>query len=801
MRALAILISLLAAFSPAIAQTYTAAVVPDAQCPTLGSSSRPYPATFVLCWPSSRVLYFDGVWKERELPLCSDIDDTDPPSGSDCPSDVVCQSKGASTWGVYGCDTAGNWQTIAGSGDGVGYDTVADEGAALTKRATVNFTGAGVTCTDDSGNSRTNCEITGSGGGSAVVLDLGDDGTDESSGITEIATASDTNSIFTEPSPDKLHIDVSKAWPTADLATEVSGTGSTVDPDTMYCPTGSTGSDVAGRMIFDVSGMKLMIGTGTEIAELWAVDGAETAHYLTQGTGSSVWAVPVPDCNATDEALNYDQGTGSWSCRTITGSGGASTLSDLTDTNISTPSAAHMLLYDGTDSWDNKAMSGDATISEAGVVAISSNAVALGTDTTGDYVDGITTGGGLEKTGTEGATLGMLSTCTSDQVLAWNGSAWACANQSSGGGATELSDLSDAASTTPTGGQILIYDSGDNQYENKTMSGDASIAYTGAVTVADDSHAHVITNIDAFTEAQLESQLSDVTDVITGDESIDALGDVDTTTVPPNTGSVLKWNGTNWATNTDTDTNTNAATECSAGEYLDGDGTCKTERYEADTDTTCNDGGVTCLFAAAASEGGAATDVDCTDCVALGTETSGTYVDSPTTGGGLSLGGSGDARSLGLLTSCSTDQILKWNGSAWACADDGGGSSSDSILLWHFTLMDPADGTNMLNLDSGGDTLMGPPLKGAFTVDQVECFVDVGDAGTPTCNIDIGWITSSGTWTDVEAAITVDDDGVSITSGFDDATIPATGKLIGADINSCTSTIKQLTCSIYGTWD
>ena len=44
-----------------------------------------------------------------------------------------------------------------------------------------------------------------------------------------------------------------------------------------------------------------------------------------------------------------------------------------------------------------------------------------------------------------------------------------------------------------------------------TFSGDASVAVGGAVTVADDSHAHIITNIDAFTSLELATRLSNET--------------------------------------------------------------------------------------------------------------------------------------------------------------------------------------------------------------------------------------------------------------------------------------------------
>lgn len=84
-------------------------------------------------------------------------------------------------------------------------------GGALTATSTGE-----VICTDDD---------SGGGGGSAVTLDLADDGTDESTDLQEIATTGDTNSIFTEPTADKLLIDLGLNWPTADAADALSANG------------------------------------------------------------------------------------------------------------------------------------------------------------------------------------------------------------------------------------------------------------------------------------------------------------------------------------------------------------------------------------------------------------------------------------------------------------------------------------------------------------------------------------------------------------------------------------------------
>lgn len=74
-----------------------------------------------------------------------------------------------------------SWASCAGSS---GYTTVKDEGTSLTTRATLNFTGAGVTCVDNGGSTRTDCTISGGastsertgitvdGGGSAITTGI-----------------------------------------------------------------------------------------------------------------------------------------------------------------------------------------------------------------------------------------------------------------------------------------------------------------------------------------------------------------------------------------------------------------------------------------------------------------------------------------------------------------------------------------------------------------------------------------------------------------------------------------------------
>lgn len=119
-----------------------------------------------------------------------------------------------------------------------------------------------------------------------------------------------------------------------------------------------------------------------------------------------------------------------------------------------TPSASgQLLLSNGSSVPTFTTISGDGTISSAGVLNVAANAVALGTDTTGNYVSTVTTGNGLSVSGvgaenataalslvldsasglsTSASGLSLIKTCTNGQLLKWNGTAWACAADNTG---------------------------------------------------------------------------------------------------------------------------------------------------------------------------------------------------------------------------------------------------------------------------------------------------------------------------------------------------------------------------------
>ena len=83
--------------------------------------------------------------------------------------------------------------------------------------------------------------------------------------------------------------------------------------------------------------------------------------------------------NANDLVLMYDASASALRKVTVGNivAGGVSsdTIAQLNDTTISSVSSAQVLIYDGSDSWDNKTVSGDISINASGVTAIGSGVI------------------------------------------------------------------------------------------------------------------------------------------------------------------------------------------------------------------------------------------------------------------------------------------------------------------------------------------------------------------------------------------------------------------------------------------
>jgi len=141
-------------------------------------------------------------------------------------------------------------------------------------------------------------------------------------------------------------------------------------------------------------------GTGGAVGILYIGDmtGAGAAVRKIGGPG---WALEiltntaltgVPTAPTAAAAVNNTQLATTAFVQTAV-AGGTVAIGNASDTNIVSPAGGHVLVYDGTNSWDNKPLSGDVTIDAAGavtVVGVAANSIALGVDTTGNYISTIT---------------------------------------------------------------------------------------------------------------------------------------------------------------------------------------------------------------------------------------------------------------------------------------------------------------------------------------------------------------------------------------------------------------------------
>ena len=133
---------------------------------------------------------------------------------------------------------------------------------------------------------------------------------------------------------------------------------------------GGTGIDTSG------SGNTLTVAIDSTVATL-AGSQTLTNKILTSpvlNTGVSGTAILDEDDFASDSAtqLATQQSIKAYIATQVAAS---DTLAELSDTNISTPSSGQILIYDGSDSFDNKTVSGDVTISSTGATTIGSGAV------------------------------------------------------------------------------------------------------------------------------------------------------------------------------------------------------------------------------------------------------------------------------------------------------------------------------------------------------------------------------------------------------------------------------------------
>jgi hypothetical protein len=137
--------------------------------------------------------------------------------------------------------------------------------------------------------------------------------------------------------------------------------------------------------------------------------------------------------------------------------------------------AGQLLLANGSSVPTFTSLSGDVTVSATGVTTIGANSVALGTDTTGNYVADIANGNGLTggSAGSEGAslTLGLDLLDTDDSTGATSSNSGL---EFQGAGSNELTLLQGCADL-----EILAWDNTTNEWECATVAGVGGLSGSG----------------------------------------------------------------------------------------------------------------------------------------------------------------------------------------------------------------------------------------------------------------------------------------------------------------------------------
>lgn len=293
-------------------------------------------------------------------------------------------------------------------------------------------------------------------------------------------------------------------------------------------------------------------------------------------------------------------------------------------------------------------------------------------------ISGATTGSGsgLQGGGVSGTlNLSLLTTCATSQILQWNGSAWICASPGTGtiSGVTAGTGLTGGGST----GSVTLNIA---NLISANTTGNAATASALAAVPAQCPGSQFVTGIAANGNANCgtPSGSGTITGVspttgggLTGGGISGAVSMGLITSCATN--QVLQWSGSAWLCgNAGTGTITNVV----AGTGLTGGGASGSVTVNLANPIASNTSGNAATASALASTPSQcsgspqqfSTGIAASGNAQCSVPPQGTITGATTAAGsGLSGGGSSGSLALTLLTTCSTNNVLAWSGTAWAC--------------------------------------------------------------------------------------------------------------------------------------
>lgn len=624
------------------------------------------------------------------------------------------------------------------------------------------------------------CGTDDGGGGGSIILDLADDGSNESAGITEIATSGDTNSIFSEPTANKLLINLGLDWPKADTADDLTCTdciGATEISDVYVLNAGDT-----------------MTGTlNLDGGDLTIDNNGDARFFELDANGSNYKAFRAPASITTNTTCIFEDdasfipdscvGNGSDAVGSPGGSDGQLQFNDGGVfggmPNFYTPNSGSSLNFvdnnffieDNADATKlvqinaSGVTAGQTSILDApdadGVIVLNANTATL----TNKTIDSDSNTLSVDPDELKSVDSPADEECYTYESTGTTGEWQACG----AGGATAYDDIGD-----PDANSTIAFNGFTNNWTSSLDGGDIFAIESSDADFTSDTTG-------------LQIGFRD-----NGDANGIFLDFVDDLAGTPN--SVFSV-GADGIINSDSGA-TFASTVFTPTLDLTGTGTLNgLDAIDATTETTLE---AALDIAGDVTGTGLGAVTIAANAVALTTDTTGNYVSSATASGGLTMTGT-EGASLGvllpsatdalssttssgsglellsggltLLQGCSDGQILKWTEATdlWGCAADGGGGGSfDSTTVDATTWSDGANASNTWTFDvSGTDTTA---TFGNNNWIFGTGSVDLGSAGVRLSHDGDGAITFLGLGNGSDEDLTLNLDDTSNTGVFSSST-------------------------------